>query len=328
MQTVIENEKDVLAALQELRDKNVNALVIFLGNFGPEGPTSMLAQRFDGPVMIAAAAEETQEDLFGGRGDALCGVLNLSYNLGLRGLNPYIPEYPVGTAAEVAGMIAGFVPVARVMLGLKKLKIFSFGPRPQDFLACNAPVKPLYDLGVEIMENSELDLYDYFQSVKADPKIRAIVRDMAKELGSGAVDLEPSREARPVRGGLDEIHGAEPRGRGVRRLRQQVLAGLREIFRVRALLRQFPPGGPRHPGGLRGGYLRRPERVHGGLRDGVSGDAPRHQQLRAARHGTRRRKRRSATIKPTDLFMGFHCGNTPSVCLVGGASSTSSSWPG
>ena len=186
MQTVIENEKDVLAALQELRDKNANALVIFLGNFGPEGPTSMLAQRFDGPVMIAAAAEETQEDLFWGRGDALCGVLNLSYNLGLRGLNPHIPEYPVGNATDVAEMIAGFVPVARVMLGLKRLKIFSFGPRPQDFLACNAPVKPLYDLGVEVMENSELDLYDHFLSVKEGPKTRAIVRDMVKELGGGS----------------------------------------------------------------------------------------------------------------------------------------------
>ena len=71
------------------------------------------------------------------------------------------------------------------MLGMKKLKIFSFGPRPQDFLACNAPIKPLYDLGVEIMENSELDLYDIFQSAKGDRGIKAVAQDMAKELGHG-----------------------------------------------------------------------------------------------------------------------------------------------
>ena len=82
-------------------------------------------------------------------------------------------------------MIAGFLPVARVILGLRKLKIFAFGPRPQDFLACNAPIKPLYDLGVEVMENSELDLYDIFLGAKGNPKIKAVARDMAKELGQG-----------------------------------------------------------------------------------------------------------------------------------------------
>jgi len=183
--TIIENEKDALKALDELQAVGANALVLYLGNFGPEGPTTILARRFDGPVMFVAAAEETGDDLVDGRGDAYCGMLNASYNLGLRKLRPYIPEYPVGTPDEVARMIAGFVPIARVMLGLRRLKIFSFGPRPQDFLACNAPIKPLYDLGVEIMENSELDLYDLFLKAKGAPEIKAVARDMAKELGAG-----------------------------------------------------------------------------------------------------------------------------------------------
>src|SRR4030067_3209744 len=84
LQTVVENETHVLAAEQELRDKGVNALVIFLGNFGPEGPTTLLAQKFNGPVMFAAAAEESGDDLISGRGDAYCGMLNVSYNTGLR----------------------------------------------------------------------------------------------------------------------------------------------------------------------------------------------------------------------------------------------------
>jgi L-fucose isomerase-like protein len=183
--TVVENENDALKALEEVRAKGVNALVIYLGNFGPEGPTTILAQKFGGPVMVAAAAEESGRDLVDGRGDAYCGLLNTSYNVGLRKLRPYVPEYPVGTPEEVAAMIAGFVPVARVLLGLAKLKIFSFGPRPQDFLACNAPIKPLYDIGVEVMENSELDLYDIFLKAEGDPKIRSVAADMARELGAG-----------------------------------------------------------------------------------------------------------------------------------------------
>jgi L-fucose isomerase-like protein len=75
IETVVENEKDTLKALEELKKKNVNALVIYLGNFGPEGPTTLLAQKFDGPVMLAAAAEESGKDLIQGRGDAFCGML-------------------------------------------------------------------------------------------------------------------------------------------------------------------------------------------------------------------------------------------------------------
>jgi len=73
----------------------------------------MLAQKFSGPTMFVAAAEETGEDLFSGRGDAYCGMLNASYNIGLRKLNPYIPEYPVGTAEEIAKMILDFQNLTR-----------------------------------------------------------------------------------------------------------------------------------------------------------------------------------------------------------------------
>ena len=34
--------------------------------------------------MFVAAAEESQNNLVGGRGDAYCGMLNASYNLKLR----------------------------------------------------------------------------------------------------------------------------------------------------------------------------------------------------------------------------------------------------
>jgi len=183
--TTVENEKDALKALDELKSADVNALVVYLGNFGPEGPETLLAQKFHGPAIYVAAAEETETNLIGGRGDAYCGMLNASYNLGLRKLNPYIPEYPVGTPDEIADMISDFENIARIIIGLSKLKIFGFGPRPQDFLACNAPIKPLYDLGVEIMENSELDLFESFNKHENDERIPAVVKEMEEELGAG-----------------------------------------------------------------------------------------------------------------------------------------------
>ena len=140
---------------------------------------------FHGPCMVVAAAEETGEDLIQGRGDAYCGMLNASYNLKLRNLKAYIPEYPVGCAEEVAKMIEEFVPIARAVIGIKNLKIISFGPRPQDFLACNAPIKQLHNLGVEIEENSELDLFEAFNKHAGDERIPQVVADMEKELGEG-----------------------------------------------------------------------------------------------------------------------------------------------
>jgi L-fucose isomerase-like protein len=123
--------------------------------------------------------------LIGGRGDAYCGMLNASYNLKLRNIKAYIPEYPVGTAEECATMINEFIPIARAIIGLKDLKIIGFGPRPLNFLACNAPIKQLYNLGVEIEENSELDLYEAFQKHANDPRIPDKVKEMEAELGDG-----------------------------------------------------------------------------------------------------------------------------------------------
>lgn len=185
IETIIENENDVAKALTEIKEKDINALAIYLGNFGPEGPTSILAQKFDGPVMISAAAEDTGKDLINGRGDAYCGMLSVSYNIGLRKLNPYIPEYPIGDAEDTAKMIGEFLPVARTVIGVRNLKIISFGPRPFDFVTCHAPIQPLHDIGVEIMENSELDLYDIVQAEKDNPEIKTVAKEMSGELGKG-----------------------------------------------------------------------------------------------------------------------------------------------
>ena len=316
--TVVENEKDSLKALKEIKSKNIDALAIYLGNFGPEGPTTLLAQKFDGPVMFVAAAEETKDNLIQGRGDAFCGMLNTSYNVGLRKLSPYIPEYPVGSAEEVADKIADFVPVARIINGLKKLKIFSFGPRPQDFLACNAPIKPLYDLGVEIMENSELDLYDIFLKAKGDPAVKGVVEDMAKELGKGnaypdlleklaqyEVALTKFREdhlgasefcvfANKCWPAFESYFGFVPCYVNSRFASQGIPVSC-EVDIYGALSEYMATCATELPATILDINNTVPSDMYEEARDHVG------------------------NYKPTDLFMGFHCGNTAASCLLDGA---------
>ena len=178
----VENELDARRAVEDVKAAGVNALCVYLGNFGPETPETLIADWFDGPIMYVAAAEG-DGDLHDGRGDAYCGLLNCSYNLGLRGRRAYIPESPVGTAEELARELHAFVPIARASLGLKGLKVITFGPRPDDFLACNGPVKALYDLGVAVEENSELDMLAAYNKHAGDSRIEAKVAEMAAELG-------------------------------------------------------------------------------------------------------------------------------------------------
>ncbi len=180
----VENELDMLKAAADVKAAECNALVVFLGNFGPETPETLIAKNFDGPCMFVAAAEG-DGDLINGRGDAYCGMLNCSYNLGMRHLKGYIPEYPVGAAQDIARMIAEFVPIARAVIGVRNLKIITFGPRPQDFFACNAPIKGLYELGVEVEENSELDLLVSYKAHAGDKRIPEICAEMRAEMGEG-----------------------------------------------------------------------------------------------------------------------------------------------
>ena len=182
---IVESETHMVQALNDIKAAGCNALCVYLGNFGPEISETLLAKHFDGPAMFIAAAEESQNDLVGGRGDAYCGMLNASYNLKLRGVKAYIPEYPIGDAQGCADMINEFLPIARAIVGLSELKIISFGPRPLNFLACNAPIKQLFDLGVEIEENSELDLFEAFKKHEGDERIPAKVKEMEEELGAG-----------------------------------------------------------------------------------------------------------------------------------------------
>ncbi len=315
LETIIEYENDALKALEEIKKKEINTLAIFLGNFGPEGPTTILTQRFEGPVMVAAAAEETASDLYNGRGDAYCGLLNNSYNLGLRQLKVHIPEYPVGTAAQVARMIEEFVPVARAWLGLKNLKIFSFGPRPQDFYACNAPIKPLFDLGVEIMENSELDLYDIFLKAAGAPEIKAVTADMARELGAGnnypeLLDKLAQYELALLKF-MEKNLGASKYGVFANKCWPafESYFGFVPCFvNARLAARGIPVACEVDIYGALSEYLLTcATELPATLLD-INNTVPEDMY--------EKNKKKIGDYKPTDLFMGFHCGNTASCCLL------------
>ena len=182
----VENEKDALKAVEDVKAARLSTpWWCSWATSAPRPPRPSCAQKFDGPVMYVAAAEG-DGDLINGRGDAYCGMLNCSYNLGMRHLKAYIPEYPVGTAEDCAKMIREFVPIARAIIGVKNLKIITFGPRPQDFFACNAPIKGLYELGVEVEENSELDLLVAYKAHAGRPAHpRGVPPTWHKEMGEG-----------------------------------------------------------------------------------------------------------------------------------------------
>ena len=312
-QTTVENEQDMLKAVDEVKAAGCNALVVFLGNFGPETPETLIAKNFDGPVMYAAAAEG-DGDLIDGRGDAYCGVLNCSYNLGMRHLKAYIPEYPVGTAADVARMIGEFVPIARALIGVANLKIITFGPRPQDFFACNAPIKGLYEIGVEIEENSELDLLVSYKAHENDPRIPDVCADMAAEMGEGR--YYPELSARMAQFELTLLDWAEQH-KGSRKyvaFADKCWPAFPEAF-------GFEPCYVNSRLASRGIPVACEVDIYGALSEYigmcVSGDTVTlldiNNSVPASAYETDIKGKFDYTL--TDTFMGFHCGNTPSCKL-------------
>jgi L-fucose isomerase-like protein len=315
IETIIENERDMLKALDEIKQKGINALAVYLGNFGPEGPTTMLAERFQGPTMFVAAAEDTGKDLIGGRGDAYCGMLNASYNIGLRKLNPYIPEYPVGDPEDVAGMLADFLPIARVVLGVRSLKILSFGPRPFDFLACNAPIKPLYDLGVEIMENSELDLFDIVQAEKNNPEAKRIAGEMAAELGKGNTYPDLLEKLAQYEYALEKFMNANLGASSYAAFANKCWPAFEKYFghvpcylNSRLAARGIPVACETDIYGALSEYMVVCATEFPPTILDINNTVPKDMY--------KENKKAIGKYDLTDLWMGFHCGNTSSACMI------------
>ena len=60
---IVESEIHMVQALEDIKAAGCNALVVYLGNFGPEISETLLAKHFEGPKMFIAAAEERGDNL-------------------------------------------------------------------------------------------------------------------------------------------------------------------------------------------------------------------------------------------------------------------------
>lgn len=314
-QTIIETEADAIAAAAEMKEKGVNAVAIYLGNFGPEGPTTIFARKLGVPFMLIGAAEESRGTLVQGRGDAFCGMLNACLNAGLRGLRPYLPPNPVGLPDALAANVAHFFDVARVVVGLKDLKVMTFGPRPHDFYACNGPIKPLYDLDIEVMENSELDMFELYRSV-ADEKRRigSIARDMAGELGAGNAYPEKLRQLAQFELALTTFFADNLGSREFGVFANKCWPSFEPSFgfvpcfvNSRLAARGIPVACEVDIYGAVSEYMAQLASLHPVTILDINNTVPADIEVTDMK-----------SLAPEDMFMGFHCGNTPSCCLCEG----------
>ena len=266
--------------------------------------------------MLCARGRGEPADLIDGRGDAFCGMLNASLNCGLRNLRAYIPPRAGRPARRDRPDGRALRRTSRAWSSASGIsRSFTFGPRPQDFYACNAPIKPLYDLGVEVMENTELDMFMLFKSVAN--RQREIRGDRA---GHGARN---SARATPIPEKLIQLAQFElalttffeqnlgSRQYGV--FANKCWPSFEKAFgfvpcyvNSRLATRGIPVACEVDIYGA-------VSRIHGAVRQPAT--RPRCWTSTTPS----RRTSRSPTCKGAarqDLFMGFHCGNTPSCAAV------------
>lgn len=180
---ITDNEVNIKRAMKDIMKAGCDAVCIYYANYGPESAGTLFAQEFLGPVMMFAAAEEGVEPFVRQRTDGMSGFINACYALKLRQTKVYIPPKPIGTIEQCIEMIHGFIPIARTLIAIQNLKLIVFGPRPSSYLASCAPNNLLYDIGVEVSEYSELELLDSFKKHEGDNRIENVVSEMETELG-------------------------------------------------------------------------------------------------------------------------------------------------
>ncbi len=177
-----DNEINIKRAMREIDKAECTAVCLYWANYGPESAGTLFAEEYNGPIMMIAASEEGEEPYTRWRKDALSGFINACYALKLRKTNVYIPPGPCGTYEQCSIMINKFICIARTLAAINDLKLITIGPRPSSYLAASAPNHLLYDIGIEISEYSELELYDSYKKHDGDKRIDKIVQEMISEL--------------------------------------------------------------------------------------------------------------------------------------------------
>ncbi|MCX7590209.1 MAG: fucose isomerase, partial [Kiritimatiellae bacterium] len=177
---------------------------------------------------------------------------------------------------------------------------------------CTAPIKPLYDLGVEIMENSELDLLQIYESMaNQTSRINAIARDMASELGEG--NAHPEKVHRLARFELALMNFAE-RNLGSRQFAvfankcwpafERAFGFVPCYVNSRLASRGIPIACEVDIYGAVSEYMAQLASLQPVTLLDINNTVPPDMPIENLQG-----------LERDDLFMGFHCGNTPSVCL-------------
>ena len=132
--TTVENEKDMEKAVAEVTEAGCNALTVFLGNFGPETPETLIAKFFNGPCMFVAAAEG-DGDMINGRGFIASALVILC---SWKPLRAYMAAYLFGLAQalivylQVKGVAISmyFTMMLPYLLTLAALAVISTSKKP------------------------------------------------------------------------------------------------------------------------------------------------------------------------------------------------------
>ena len=186
----------------------------------------------------------------------------------------------------------------------------------QDFFACNAPINGLYQLGVEIEENSELDLLVSYKEHAGDARIPDVCADMAKEMGEGK--YYPDMLERMAQFELTLLDWAENH-KGSR----QYVAFADKCWPAFPSQFGFEPCYVNSRLATRGIPVACEVDIYGALSEYIgmciSGDTVTlldiNNSVPASMYEAQIKGKFDYDYKLNDTFMGFHCGNTPSCKL-------------
>lgn len=176
---LLQHEPEVESVFKAIMGGGFTSVVTAALNFGDEGSGSLLRRLLQEqhiPVMLTAATEEIANNLYGQRGDGPCGMQSQSFNDELHRNLPFVAKDVVFTADVMAAAIADFLPIARVVFGMRRLHAVSFGNNPPDFKTCQVFPEKLEELGIRRTEFGLVVLKKRYDKLVGDPRIKDILK--------------------------------------------------------------------------------------------------------------------------------------------------------
>ena len=205
---IVESEIHMVQALEDIKKAGCNALVVYLGNFGPEISETLLAKHFDGPKMFVAAAEENGLEIVAD--EAYTADSNTDFSVQLKKIKDsgaellFLPNYYADNAlilqqAHDAGMddvkkfgvdgMDGILGVENFDTSLAEgvMLLTPFSATSEDEKS-QAFVKAYEDANKDEVPNQfAADTYDVIYAMKAAADAAEITPDMSNEDISAAM---------------------------------------------------------------------------------------------------------------------------------------------